>query len=94
VIDRIALQAAIDKLAPGYKAMFILHDIQGYQHGEIAEMFGCSEGNSKSQVHKARMQLRELLRKALGASRRQHRKSSAGSLAMERLKYTVNSANA
>ncbi len=93
VIDRITLQAAINKLAPGYKTMFILHDIQGYEHGEIAQMFGCSVGNSKSQVHKARMQLRELLRKALGARRRQHRKSSAGSLAMERLKYTVDCAN-
>jgi RNA polymerase sigma-70 factor (ECF subfamily) len=94
VVDRITLQAAINKLAPGYKAMFILHDIQGYQHSEIAEMFGCSVGNSKSQVHKARMQLRELLRTALGISRRQHRKSTAGSLAMERLKYTFDCANA
>jgi RNA polymerase sigma-70 factor, ECF subfamily len=63
VIDRIRLQAAIDELAPGSKAMFILHDIQGYKHDEIAGMFGCSVGNSKSQVHKARMRLRQLLRK-------------------------------
>jgi len=66
VIDRVTLQAAINELAPGSKAMFILHDIQGYKHAEIAGMFGCSVGNSKSQVHKARMRLRELLRKALG----------------------------
>ena len=88
VIDRIVLQGAINKLAPGYKAMFILHDIQGYQHSEIAEMFGCSVGNSKSQVHKARMQLRELLRKALGDSPHQPRASSAASLAIDHLEYT------
>jgi RNA polymerase sigma-70 factor, ECF subfamily len=63
VIDGITLQAAINELAPGSKAMFILHDIQGYKHDEIAEIFGCSIGNSKSQVHKARMRLRQLLRK-------------------------------
>src|SRR5580693_6277107 len=42
VIDRVTLQAAINELPPGYKAMFILHDIEGYNHEEIAEMFGCS----------------------------------------------------
>jgi RNA polymerase sigma-70 factor, ECF subfamily len=66
VIDRITLQAGIDELAPGYRAMFILHDVQGYNHDEIARIFGCSAGNSKSQVHKARMQLRGSQRKALG----------------------------
>jgi RNA polymerase sigma-70 factor (ECF subfamily) len=94
VIDRITLQAAINELAPGYKAMFILHDIQRYKHNEIAAIFGCSVGNSKSQVHKARMQLRELLQKAPGNSRPLHRKSIAGSLAMGRLKYTLDCANA
>jgi RNA polymerase sigma-70 factor, ECF subfamily len=74
VIDRITLQAAINELAPGSKAMFILHDIQGYKHDEIAGMFGCSVGNSKSQVHKARMRLRQLLRKALGPSTHRRRK--------------------
>jgi RNA polymerase sigma-70 factor (ECF subfamily) len=69
VIDRITLQAAIDELAPGYRAMFILHDVQGYKHDEIARMFGCSAGNSKSQVHKARMRLRGSQRKALGGRR-------------------------
>jgi RNA polymerase sigma-70 factor (ECF subfamily) len=72
VIDRITLQAAIDELAPGYRAMFILHDVQGYKHDEIARMFGCSAGNSKSQVHKARMQLRGSQRKALGDRRHPH----------------------
>jgi RNA polymerase sigma-70 factor (ECF subfamily) len=94
VIDRITLQAAINELAPGYRAMFILHDIQGYEHNEIAQMFGCSAGNSKSQVHKARMRLRELLQHAVGEGTRQHRKSTAGSLAMDRLKHTFDYANA
>jgi RNA polymerase sigma-70 factor, ECF subfamily len=76
VIDRVTLQAAINELAPGSKAMFILHDVQGYKHSEIAGMFGCSVGNSKSQVHKARMRLRELLRKALGHGRRAARFST------------------
>ena len=87
VIDRITLQAAIDELAPGSKAMFILHDIQGYKHDEIAGMFGCSVGNSKSQVHKARIRLRELLGKALGKCSRRHRKSGSRSFAMDWLKY-------
>jgi RNA polymerase sigma-70 factor (ECF subfamily) len=93
VVDRITLQAAISELAPGYRAMFILHHIQGYSHQEIAEMLGCSAGNSKSQVHKARMRLRELLPKALRDSP-QHSKLIAGSLVMDRLKFTFHCANA
>jgi RNA polymerase sigma-70 factor, ECF subfamily len=58
---RIDLQAAIDVLPKGYKAAFILHDVHGYRHNEIAAFLGCSEGNSKSQLHKARMRLRTLL---------------------------------
>lgn len=62
LFDRLNLQAAIDLLPKGYKSTFILHDIYGYRHEEIAEMCGCSSGNSKSQVHKARQRLRTLLR--------------------------------
>ena len=94
VIDRITLKAAINELAPGYREMFILHDIQGYNHSEIAEMFGCSVGNSKSQVHKARMRLRELLQKALGDSAHWHRKSIDSSLAMDGLEHVFDCANA
>ena len=43
--------------------MFLLHDLHGYEHNEIAEILACSVGNSKSQVHKARKRLREVLRK-------------------------------
>lgn len=62
-IDRIALNKAIDELPPGYRAVFVLHDVQGYEHNEIAEIMKCSVGNSKSQLHKARLKLRESLGK-------------------------------
>lgn len=61
-IDRLHLQRAVDELPPGYRTIFVLHDVQGYEHNEIASMVGCSIGNSKSQLHKARLKLRELLR--------------------------------
>jgi RNA polymerase sigma-70 factor, ECF subfamily len=60
-IDRINLQRCIEQLPAGYRTMFVLHDIEGYQHIEIAEMLGRSIGASKSQLHKARLRLRELL---------------------------------
>ncbi|MDD5543201.1 MAG: RNA polymerase sigma factor [Acidobacteriia bacterium] len=60
-LDRVNLERAISNLPPGYRAIFILHDIEGYEHNEIAKMLGCSIGNSKSQLHKARMRLRELV---------------------------------
>jgi RNA polymerase sigma-70 factor (ECF subfamily) len=60
-VDRLSLEKAIGRLAPGYRMIFVLHDIEGYEHGEIAEMLGCSSGTSKSQLHKARMKLRTLL---------------------------------
>lgn len=63
LFDRINLRAAINQLPEGSKAMFILHDVHGYRHNEIAVLFGCSIGNSKSQVHKARKRMREFLRK-------------------------------
>lgn len=61
-IDRVTLERAVENLPPGYRLVFILHDVEGYEHNEIAEMLTCSIGNSKSQLHKARMKLRELLR--------------------------------
>ncbi|MBZ5628946.1 MAG: sigma-70 family RNA polymerase sigma factor [Acidobacteriia bacterium] len=61
-IDRLNLERAIESLPPGYRIIFVLHDIEGYEHNEIAEMMGCSIGNSKSQLHKARMKLRDLLK--------------------------------
>ena len=61
-IDRLQLQRAVDELPPGYRTIFVLHDVEGYEHNEIATMVGCSIGNSKSQLHKARIKLRDLLR--------------------------------
>src|SRR4030095_8514614 len=58
LIDRIALEEAINELAPGYRTVFILHDVEGYEHEEISKMLGCAIGTSKSQLHKARMRLR------------------------------------
>ena len=60
-VDRLTLERAIDALPPGYRIIFQLHDVEGYEHREIAGMIGCSVGNSKSQLHKARMKLREML---------------------------------
>jgi RNA polymerase sigma-70 factor (ECF subfamily) len=61
-IDRLALQRAINDLPAGYRLIFMLHDIEGYEHNEIADMLECSIGNSKSQLHKARLKLRDALR--------------------------------
>ena len=61
-IDRLRLQRAVEALPPGYQRIFVLHDVEGYEHNEIAAMLGCSIGNSKSQLHKARMKLRESLK--------------------------------
>ena len=58
-IDRLQLQKAVP---PGYRTIFVLHDVEGYEHNEIATIVGCSIGNSKSQLHKARMKLRDLLK--------------------------------
>lgn len=60
-VDRVNLERAIHRLPPGYRTIFVLHDMEGYEHNEIAEMIRCSIGNSKSQLHKARMKLRDLL---------------------------------
>jgi len=61
-IDRLQLQRAVESLPPGYRTIFVLHDVEGYEHNEIATIVGCSIGNSKSQLHKARMKLRDLLK--------------------------------
>lgn len=63
VVDKIALENAIDQLPDGYKNVFLLHDVEGYEHEEVARILGCSVGTSKSQLHKARLKLRKLLKK-------------------------------
>lgn len=61
LIDRIALNQAIGQLPPGYRMVFILHDVEGFEHDQIGKMLGCAVGTSKSQLHKARQRLRLLL---------------------------------
>lgn len=65
-VDRITLDNAIEDLPPGYRSVFVLHDVEGYEHNEIARIMDCSVGNSKSQLHKARLKLREALRRGQG----------------------------
>lgn len=59
--DQIAVRAAVRALPPGYRTTIILHDVEGYGHGEIARLTGRRPGTSKSQLHKARLKLREML---------------------------------
>lgn len=75
-IDRVHLERAIEQLPPGYRQVFVLHDVQGFEHNEIAGLMGCSIGNSKSQLHKARMRLRELLQETLRDLARQERQAA------------------
>lgn len=63
IVDRIALDAALAQLPRGYRTVFVLHDVDGYEHEEIAQILGIAVGTSKSQLHKARMKMRRLLQK-------------------------------
>jgi RNA polymerase sigma-70 factor, ECF subfamily len=72
-VDRVNLERCIDRLPPGYRTVFVLHDVQGYEHNEIAGIMGCSVGNSKSQLHKARTRLRDLLQEEIREQARQER---------------------
>ena len=68
VLDRISLDSALKQLPPGYRSVFVLHDIEGHEHDEIAKILGVAVGTSKSQLHKARMKLRRLLKKQTEAA--------------------------
>ncbi len=76
LVDRLNLQRAVDQLPTGYRSIFLLHDVNGYEHNEIARILGCSIGNSKSQLHKARVLLRQLLLKGKRANGRRKREQS------------------
>ena len=65
-VDRIALTRAIGELPDGYRTVFLLHEVEGYEHKEIAELLDCSVGTSKSQLHKAKLRIREILLQADG----------------------------
>jgi RNA polymerase sigma-70 factor, ECF subfamily len=60
-VTRMDIERALAKLPDGCRAAFVLHDVQGLEHKEVAEVLGIAEGTSKSQVHKARLRLRALL---------------------------------
>ena len=60
-LDRVLLERSVRQLPPGYRIVFLLHDVEGYEHQEIAELLGCSIGNCKSQLHKARAKLRRVI---------------------------------
>jgi RNA polymerase sigma-70 factor, ECF subfamily len=60
-VHRIALTRAICELPDGYRRIFLLHEVGGYEHQEIADLLDCSIGNSKSQLHKAKRKIREFL---------------------------------
>jgi RNA polymerase sigma-70 factor (ECF subfamily) len=60
-IDRVVLERAVQQLAAGYRSVFLLHDVWGYEHQQVAQILECSVGNSKSQLHKARLRLRKIL---------------------------------
>jgi RNA polymerase sigma-70 factor (ECF subfamily) len=79
-IDRINLGRCIAQLPAGSRAVFVMHDIQGYQHHEIAEMMGRSEGVSKSQLHRARKRLRELLHELQREKHRDERQAAQKTL--------------
>jgi len=76
VIDQVNLRRAIEQLPDGYRKIFILHDVEGYEHPEIAEILGCSTGNSKSQLFKARARMRELLQEVARSRARVERTST------------------
>jgi RNA polymerase sigma-70 factor, ECF subfamily len=65
LLDRFNLERAVDQLSPTCKMVFVLHDIQGYKHQEIAGMMDSSVGTSKGRLHRARTRLRELLQESL-----------------------------
>jgi len=60
-VDRIAFARALQKLSIGYRTVFLMHEVKGHDHREIAELLRCSTGNSKSQLHKAKRKMRDLL---------------------------------
>lgn len=62
-VDKIALENAIEQLPESYRNVFVLHDVEGFEHEEVARILGCSVGTSKSQLQKARLKLRKLLQK-------------------------------
>jgi RNA polymerase sigma-70 factor (ECF subfamily) len=83
-VNRLAITRAISELPAGYRMIFILHEVDGYEHREIAELLGCSVGNSKSQLHKAKLRMREILKSPNGEARSSETRSVGHSSAGRR----------
>jgi RNA polymerase sigma-70 factor, ECF subfamily len=66
ITDQIAIATAAEQLPAGYRNVFLLHDVEGYEHEEVARILGISPGTSKSQLHKARLRLRSILKEPPG----------------------------
>jgi RNA polymerase sigma-70 factor, ECF subfamily len=94
VIDRLGLERALKEMPDGYKLIFLLHDVEGYEHREIADILGCSVGNSKSQLHKARLRMRELLKDMPRSAERRKRVAERRESAAQRRHYSLEPAKA
>lgn len=79
IADRLLVQAALAQLSRGFRNALVLHDVQGYEHPEIAALLGCATGTSKSQLHKARSRVREQLKKWLRHDSRKLERSNNAS---------------
>lgn len=89
VIDRLGLERVLQQMPQGYKLIFLLHDVEGYEHREIANILGCSVGNSKSQLHKARLRMRELLKDIPRSAERQKRVAARQASSAEPRRYSL-----
>jgi len=78
-VDRIALSRAMRELPEGYRKIFLMHEIKGYDHREIANLLSCSVGNSKSQLHRAKAKMRELM----GSKRKEEANRAVPEIASE-----------
>jgi RNA polymerase sigma-70 factor, ECF subfamily len=85
-IDRIAIGRALGRLPNGYRTVFLLHDVEGLAHSEIARNLGCTIGTSKSQLHQARLQLRHFLRRSKAGRRHNQTRAAAPRLRSRKLK--------
>jgi len=92
-VDRIALARAIKDLPDGYRTIFLLHEVEGYEHQEIAELLDCSVGNSKSQLHKAKLRIRELLGRARQETENAHARQQAHGRARRNGKGSIRSSS-
>ena len=90
VVDRIALRRALQELPEGCRTIFALHEVEGYQHHEIAQLLDCSIGNSKSQLHKAKLKMRDLLFPKRRIFRRRISKTPSTNLDVAKQEVRVN----